>query len=75
MRTTTETDVTDYTWTTVQDAARRLGVKDEHVLALGAAGELEIVDLRVPGARRGVYRVNPESVTALVSRRKLTPAA
>lgn len=66
---TSEPDVIDYTWITLKDAAKRLTVEREHVLALGEAGELEIADLRIPGRSRGVYRVNPESVTAFLARR------
>lgn len=69
---TNERDVIDYTWITVQDAARRLTVAPEHVLALGEAGELEVADLRLPGRSRGVYRVNPESVAAFLERRTST---
>lgn len=61
-----------YNRITVRDAARRLGVSQDHVLALGVSGELDVVDLRRPGAARGVYRVAPASLEALIDRRSTT---
>jgi hypothetical protein len=72
---TTKPDVIDFTWITLNDAAKRLTVEREHVLALGEAGELEIADLRLPGRSRGVYRVDPNSVTAFLARRTTRPNA
>lgn len=61
-----------YTWITVQEAGARLGgVSDEHVLALGRLKEIKVSDFRLPGARRGVYRVDPESVAAFILKREL----
>lgn len=65
-----------YNWITVQEAGARLGgLSDEHVLALGRAKEIKVTDLRLPGAKRGVYRVEPESVEAFAARRELGSAA
>lgn len=72
MRTNPEQQRILYNWITVQEAGERLGgVSDEHVLALGYARELRITDLRKPGAKRGVYRVDPASVDRLLGMREL----
>lgn len=76
MRTNPEQQRLLYNWITVQEAGARLGgVSDEHVLALGHARELRISDLRKPGAKRGVYRVDPASVEKMVGQRELGGAA
>jgi hypothetical protein len=61
-----------YNGITVQATAKILGISTEHVLKLGRAGELEIADLRAPGAERGVYRVDPQTVEAFRVRRRLS---
>lgn len=61
-----------YNRITAQEAAKRLAVTPDHVLALGEAGELDVVDLRRPGAQRGVYRVAPASVDVLLEKRRTT---
>lgn len=64
-----------YTFITTMAAAERLGgITPEHVVALGDSGELEVVDLRLPGAKRGLYRVNAASVDALIERRRRAAA-
>jgi hypothetical protein len=75
VRTNPEYQHAAYNWIGLPEAARRLGVKPDHVLALGGAGEVEVEDFRLPGAARGVYRINPASVDAFIARRKLGSAA
>lgn len=68
-----------YQGISVQEAARRLGgdepLSDEQVLGLGEDGELEVWDCRRRGARRAVWRVDPESVDAFRKRRRLKRSA
>ena len=72
MRTDPHTSRVLYTWITVQEAARRLGgVGPVHVLELGRQKLLRVTDLRLPGASRGVYRVDPDSVEKLIRSREL----
>lgn len=72
MRTNPEVQRVLYNWITVQEAGARLGgLSDEHVLALGRTKELRVADYRLPGAKRGVYRVDPESVAAFIRKREL----
>jgi len=56
---------------TLSTVAARLSISTELVLALGESGELEITDYRLPGAKRGVYRVSAESVEAFRGRRRI----
>ena len=64
-----------YNRITLKEAGRRLGLTPEYVLALAKAGELDVIDLRMPGAARGVYRVAPASVDALIDRRRTKKSA
>ena len=71
MRTNPEVQRLMYKWVSLKEAGESLGVTPEHVLALGEAGELEISDMRLPGSKRGVYRVNPDSVETFRSKRRV----
>ncbi len=63
-----------YQWVTIQEAAKRLGgVGSAHVLELGRQKLIRVTDLRLPGAKRGVYRVDPESVQRFIDARELGP--
>lgn len=74
MRTTPETSRILYNWITLQQAAKQLGgMSADHVLALGELGELEIIDLRLPDAKRGMYRVNPDGIPKLIEKRRIGP--
>ena len=53
------------------DAAKRLGISVEHLLELGRAGEIDILDLRRPGSPRGVYRVAPASLEEFAASRRV----
>lgn len=54
-------------------AARLLGVSVRHVRRLGAAGALDIVDLRVPGAPRACWSVGLASLLRLLEERRGGP--
>jgi hypothetical protein len=69
MRTDSETQHALYNDLTLKEAAERLGVSAELVLALGEAGEVEVRDYRLKGAKRGVYRVSAASVDKLRAKR------
>lgn len=71
MRTNPEVQQLLYNWVSLRKAAASLGVSEEHALALGKAGEITIADLRLPGSKKGVYRVDPESVEAFRLKRLL----
>lgn len=75
MRTDPEIQRALYNDLTLQEAGQRLGLSTEYLLELGAAGELEVMDYRMPGAKRGVYRVSEASVDALRDKRRLGKVA
>lgn len=75
MRTNPEVQTALYNDLTLKDVADRLGISVEQVLGLGEVGELEVRDYRLPGSKRGVYRVSASSVDALRSRRVMKAAA
>lgn len=75
MRTTPDRARALYNDLTLQEAAKRLGVSAEHIMALGMAGEIEIRDYRLPGGKRGVYRVNEKTVEALRDNRVMKASA
>lgn len=75
MRTDPDIQKALYNWITLQEAGRRLSVTPDHVLALAEAGQLVVEDYRIPGAKRGVYRVDPESVETFRADRRVGKVA
>lgn len=63
-----------FAWLTLTKAAELLGISTDHALDLGKAGELEIADLRRLGAKRGIYRVNPDSIEIFRVKRRVGAA-
>lgn len=73
---TAETERALYRWISLQEAGRRLGpegepASDAFVRDLGRDGEIVVKDFRRPGARKGRYLVDPESLDQFIERRSL----
>jgi excisionase family DNA binding protein len=54
---------------TISAAAARLGCSDNHIYRLIAVGELEAVDIALPGARRSKTRVKSDGIDTYIGGR------
>ena len=62
-------------WLHTDAAGVELGISDEHVRQLIAAGELRAMDVSKPGAKRKEYRLRPEWIAEFEERRTSGPTA